>query len=108
MMTQARGHHYHPHSQVLDDNDPAKGLSDINMCHEWPFIVMPGVSESVESEQRSLDTTQPGHRTDKLHQTQILVRHQSPLCPEFPSLEPRGEPGHVCPWSLDNGDEVTW
>ena len=60
MMTQARGHHYHPHSQVLDDNDPAKGLSDINMCHEWPFIVMPGVSESVESEQRSLDTTQPG------------------------------------------------
>ena len=66
---------------------------------------MPQVSESAESEQRLLDTTQPGDCTDKLHQTQILVRHQWPLCPEFPSLEPREESlvtfvtGH---W--DNGD----
>ena len=83
------------------------------MCDEWPFTGMLAKVCGSESEERSLDTTQPGLDTDKLHQTQILVRHQRPLCPEFPSLK-LGDPGHDCNWSLMGtmlmgpGDLVTW
>ena len=64
-------------------------LSDINMGNEWPLFLY---SNTVEASFRDHWTQLS---LDKLHQTQILVRHQRPLCPAFPSLDSRIVEDHI-------------
>ena len=73
-------------------------LSDINMGDEWPSFLY---SNTVEA---SFGLWDRDHWTlDKLHQTQILVRHQRPLCPAFPSLESRIVEDHTTTFSHSIG-----